>query len=416
MKQTCPSVEGWVGWIGGSALASDQHDMCSKQTSVDTARPALTCVAGGANVMCSNGRQRSNQTSTPSKDTRILATSASISAPAPKLSDRALLADRKTFFAHLHPRPFLISIIRISSITASTIFATYVTDQIEYETANEKLVSSGQITATECDDRNKAWEDVQWKMRWADYKMKALVAFGKFQATTLLIRLYERIADRRLKVGDEVLDKLTKDTFASGRRKVERNGRDANGNKLTRSEMITTCLWANAIPFLADATVQWSVLAYGYYTFWKGRQARRRKDEELAKLEYEIDGTEMEVVEGEEVAKTSSMDFGTNEEGDAVMVPPSDANDAAAAGDDICIPEDGWDSEEAKKKDADQEDEVAAVTMLLLLKSCRIAFSRGVGWVAASYGGAYGTTMWPGWGTLLGSSMADSMVASVLDG
>ena len=415
MNKQYPSVEGWVGWIGGSALAGDHHDMCSKQAStVDTARPTLTCMVGG-NAMCT-GSPNSNQVITPSRDASMLATSASVSVPAPKLSDRALLSDRKTFFAHLHPRPFLISIIRISSITASTIFATYVTDQIEYESANEKLVSSGQLTATECDDRNKAWEDVQWKMRWADYKMKALVAFGKFQATTLLIRLYERIADRRLKVGDEVLDKLTKDTFASGRRKVERNGRDANGNKLTRSEMITTCLWANAIPFLADATVQWSVLAYGYYTFWKGRQARRRKDEELAKLEYEIDGTEMEVVEGEEVAKTSSMDFGTNEEGDAVMVPPSDANDAVAAGDDICIPEDGWDSEEAKKKDADQEDEVAAVTMLLLLKSCRIAFSRGVGWVAASYGGAYGTTMWPGWGTLLGSSMADSMVASALDG
>ena len=413
MKQPCPSVEGWVGWIGGSALASSkqQHDnMFSKQTtSVPTARSTL--MAGG-NATC-NGSPYSNQGSTPAKGDRIMATSASIAAP--KLSDRALLSDRKTFFAHLHPRPFLISIIRISSITASTIFATYVTDQIEYETANEKLVSSGQITATECDDRNKAWEDVQWKMRWSDYKMKALVAFGKFQATTLLIRLYERIADQRLKVGDEVLDKLTKDAFASGRRKVERNGRDANGNKLTRSEMITTCLWANAIPFLADATVQWSVLAYGYYTFWKGRQARRRKDEELAKLEYEIDGTEMEVVEGDEVAKNSSMDFGTNDEGDAFVVPPSDANDAAA-GDEICIPEDGWDSEEAKKKDADQEDEVAAVTMLLLLKSCRIAFSRGIGWVAASYGGAYGTTMWPGWGTLLGSSMADSMVASVLDG
>ena len=413
MKQPCPSVEGWVGWIGGSALAGDQRVICSKQASVDTARPKL--MAGG-NATCTGRPSNSNQPNTPAKDTRILATSASIAITSPKLSDRSLLSDRKTFFAHLHPRPFLISIIRISSITASTIFATYVTDQIEYETANEKLVTSGQITATECDDRNKAWEDVQWKMRWADYKMKALVAFGKFQATTLLIRLYERIADRRLKVGDEVLDKLTKDTFASGRRKVERNGRDANGNKLTRSEMITTCLWANAIPFLADVTVQWSVLAYGYYTFWKGRQARRRKDEELAKLEYEIDGTEMEVVEGEEVAKTSSMDFGTGDDGtDAIMVPPSDADDAAA-GDEICILEDGWDSEEPKKKDANQEDEVAAVTMLLLLKSCRIAFSRGVGWVAASYGGAYGTTMWPGWGTLLGSSVADSMVASVLDG
>lgn len=406
MKAPCPSVDGWVGWIGGSAWATDNLKMCQE------ARPTL--IAGGTcTITCGNNGCNSNQrNSTQSQGTRILATSAIT--PAPKLTDRVLLSDRRTFFAHLHPRPFVISIFRISSITASTIFATYVTDQIEYESANEKLVTSGEITATECDARNKQWEDMQWKMRWSDYKMKALVSFGKYQATTLLMRLYERIADQRLKVGDEVLGKLTKDTFASGRRKVERNGRDANGNQLTRSEMITTCLWANVIPFLADATVQWSVLAYGYYAYWKGRQARQRKEEELAKLEYEIDGNEdggMEVVEGEEIAENTSTDFGT---GDAVVVPPSDADDGDA-GDEICIPEEGWDSEEPKPKDADQEDEVAAVTLLLFMKSCRIVFSRGVGWVAASYGGAYGTTLWPGWGTLLGTSMGDSVVASVLD-
>ena len=343
------------------------------------------------------------------KDTSILATSA-IATPAPKLSDRVLLSDRKAFFAHLHPRPFLISAVRVGSVTASTIFATYVTDQIEYESSNEKLVSADQITATECDDRNQQWEEVQWSMRWSDYKMKVVVAFARFQATTLLMRMYERIADRRLKVGDDVLDRLTKDTFASGRRKVERNGTDANGNALTRSEMVTTCLWANVIPFLADATVQWSILAYGYYTYWKGRQARRRKDEELAKLEYEIDGAEEDedggnievTVEGVEVAKTPSTDFGTSDDADA--------------GDAICIPEDGWESEAPTKKESSQDDEVAAVTLLLFMKSSRIALSRGVAWFAASYGGAYGTTLWPGWGTILGTSVGDAVVASVLDG
>lgn len=392
---SCPSVDGWVGWIGGSALASadKQHEMCRNEC----VRPTLASMTG------SNQR-----TPIPTnKDTSILATSA-IATPAPKLSDRVLLSDRKAFFAHLHPRPFLISAVRVGSVTASTIFATYVTDQIEYESSNEKLVSAGQITATECDDRNQQWEEVQWSMRWSDYKMKVVVAFARFQATTLLMRLYERIADRRLKVGDDVLDRLTKDTFASGRRKVERNGTDANGNALTRSVMVTTCLWANVIPFLADATVQWSILAYGYYTYWRGRQARRRKDEELAKLEYEIDGAEEDggdiqvTVEGVEVAKTPSMDFGTSDDADA--------------GDAICISEDGWNSEERTKKESSQDDEVAAVTLLLFMKSSRIALSRGVAWVAASYGGAYGTTLWPGWGTILGTSVGDSVVASVLDG
>ena len=394
---SCPSVDGWVGWICGSILASSdkQHEMCRNET----VRPTLASMA--------DANQRT--ATRTNKDTSILATSA-IATPAPKLSDRVLLSDRRAFFAHLHPRPFLISAVRVGSVTASTIFATYVTDQIEYESSNEKLVTAGQITATECDDRNQQWEEVQWSMRWSDYKMKVAVAFARFQATTLLMRLYERIADRRLKVGDDVLDRLTKDTFASGRRKVERNGTDAAGNALTRSEMVTTCLWANVIPFLADATVQWSVVAYGYYTYWKGRQARRRKDEELAKLEYEIDGAEEDedggnievTVEGVEVAKTPSTDFGTSDDADA--------------GDAICIPEDGWESEAPTKKESSQDDEVAAVTLLLFMKSSRIALSRGVAWFAASYGGAYGTTLWPGWGTILGTSVGDAVVASVLDG
>ena len=392
---SCPSVDGWVGWIGGSALASadKQHEMCRNEC----VRPTL------ASMTDANQRTATRT----NKDTSILATSA-IATPAPKLSDRILLSDRRAFFAHLQPRPFLISAVRVGSVTASTIFAAYVTDQIEYESSNEKLVTAGQITATECDDRNQQWEEVQWSMRWSDYKMKVAVAFARFQATTLLMRMYERIAERRLKVGDDVMDRLTKDAFASGRRKVERNGTDVAGNALTRSEMVTTCLWANVIPFLADATVQWSILAYGYYTYWKGRQARRGKDEELAKLEYEIDGAEEDggdivvTVEGVEVAKTPSTDFGTS--------------DGADAGDAICIPEDGWNSEEPTKKESNQDDEVAAVTLLLFMKSSRIALSRGVAWFAASYGGAYGTTLWPGWGTILGTSIGDAVVASVLDG
>ena len=92
-------------------------------------------------------------------------------------------------------------------------------------------------------------------------------------------------------------------------------------------------------------------------------------------------------VEGVEVAKTPSTDFGTTD----------DVDDADA----ICIPEDGWESKEPTKKESSHDDEVAAVTLLLFMKSSRIALSRGVAWFAASYGGAYGTTLWPGWGLSL---------------
>ena len=63
----------------------------------------------------------------------------------------------------------------------------------------------------------------------------------------------------------------------------------------------------------------------------------------------------------------------------------------------------------------DEENDGAAVAMSFLVKSVRIVVSLSLSLVAASIGGAYGTLLRPGWGTLLGTSLGDSLAASLLE-
>mmetsp|Transcript_18420 Transcript_18420/g.39900 ORF Transcript_18420/g.39900 Transcript_18420/m.39900 type:complete len:475 (+) Transcript_18420:52-1476(+) len=364
-------------------------------------------------------------------------TAATSTSPAPP---RALLSDRKSFLSQFHPKPLLISIIRLTTLTASTIFATYVTDQIEYETSNEKLVTSGVLTPDQCDLRNKEWEDIQWRIRWGEFKTKAMVGWFKYQVTVLIMRTYEKLAEGR--VSTETLDRLTMDTMKAGIRACDSYGVGAGSSggssggsggssssgakEAVRSEMVSTCLWANVIGFAADATVQLAILSYGYYVYYQGRRARIGTDLEVETLlgedeEVVEEEAEEEEVEGVEVTVQGEvMDDKDAAIGDDAVVPPSDADDADA-GDKICIPTEGWGTNDSgTKKDKDSttdnnNDEEGAMALSYLIKTVRIIVSRSVGLVAASYGGAYGTVLWPGWGTLLGTSVADSIVSSVLD-
>mmetsp|Transcript_11347 Transcript_11347/g.23201 ORF Transcript_11347/g.23201 Transcript_11347/m.23201 type:complete len:463 (+) Transcript_11347:65-1453(+) len=352
-------------------------------------------------------------------------TAATSTSPAPP---RALLSDRKSFLSQFHPKPLLISIIRLSTLTASTIFATYVTDQIEYETSNEKLVTSGVLTPDQCDLRNKEWEEIQWKLRWGEFKTKAMVGWFKYQVTVLIMRTYEKLAEGR--VTTETLDRLTMDTMKAGVRTCDSYGVGVGGSggsggsssakEAVRSEMVSTCLWANVIGFAADATVQLAILSYGYYVYYQGRRARIGTDLEVVELleeeeEVEVEEEAVGEVGGVEVTVQGEvMDDKDAAIGDDAVVPPSDADDADA-GDKICIPTQGWGADDKDSTDDNNNDEEGAMALSYLIKTVRIIVSRSVGLVAASYGGAYGTVLWPGWGTLLGTSVADSIVSSVLD-
>jgi hypothetical protein len=167
--------------------------------------------------------------------------------------------------------------------------------------------------------------------------------------------LYESIAARYY---DKVtLDKLTMDTFYKAK---QLSDRDLAGDKMVVGmDMFRTCLWANAIGFLADFSVQQAILCWGYYRYIQERRKRLK-------------------------AKSSSSATTTT------------TTTIKAAKDD----EEGLDG---------------AILTTMLKKSTHLFVSRSFGLVCSSAGGAVGTLFLPGWGTLLVSSMGDGAASMILD-
>jgi len=177
----------------------------------------------------------------------------------------------------------------------------------------------------------------EWDKRMEALPDKIIVAYLKYHAVILLMRLYEHIASKF--VDEEKLDELTLDTFEAAKRRA-----NAGKDGLAR-EMVTVCWKANAISFLADYSVHQVIIAYGYY---KIIQERRRK-----------------IKNG-----------------------------------------DGYENTEGNDE---------SLGLSFMKKSTMLALSRGVSLYFASVGGALGTTLWPGWGTLAGTNFGDSLALTFFE-
>lgn len=118
-----------------------------------------------------------------------------------------------------------------------------------------------------------------------------------------------------------------------------------------RRVMNETCFWSNIVAFLADYTVHQAILAYGYYMYYSKRR-RQLKDRP-------------------DSGKTSSGE--------------------------------------------PQDEEGGPIALSFLFKSSKLAVSRSLGLLFASYGGAIGSTFYPGWGTLIGTQVGDGLISTALD-
>jgi hypothetical protein len=267
-------------------------------------------------------------------------------------SGRKLLSDKKTPLSQFQPKTLLISTLRVVATQASVTLSHFFTDQLESEMKTEERVKKGEISADDADKFNDDWEDKEWTLRWSNFPERCAYAVLKYQAITLVMRLYEYIFSKR--VDAITLDKLTKDPFQAAIRTSKVTGRDSN--EMMRP-MFDTCLWSNAIAFLADYSVHQVILAYTYYVYIKEKRRRmiaEREAEVLLHVEH--------------------------------------------------------DSEE------ESEDTTAgAIAMTFTLKSTRLVVSRGLGLLACAAGGAYGSFWWPGWGTTLGQSLGDGLMSTALE-
>jgi hypothetical protein len=67
------------------------------------------------------------------------------------------------------------------------------------------------------------------------------------------------------------------------------------------------------------------------------------------------------------------------------------------------------------KHEAEDDSDLAPLMLSYITKSTSLLLSRAFSLFASALGGAFGSVMYPGWGTLLGSQFADGVVASIFD-
>jgi hypothetical protein len=178
----------------------------------------------------------------------------------------------------------------------------------------------------------------EWASRVESTPRRFCVAFLKYHAVVIVIRIFEHIASKF--VTNETLDTLTMNTFDCAQRTALTEKRGS-----LFFSMMTTCVQANAISFFADYSVHQLILAYGYYVYIKEQRKRLK-----------------------EGRNSSNADF-----------------------------------------------KLGALAGSFLRNSSLLATSRVLSLSASSLGGAVGSMVWPGWGTLVGSNIGDSLSISLID-
>lgn len=233
-------------------------------------------------------------------------------------------------------------------------------------------------------------------------------------------------------------DKVTKDTYYVARsksnelseyrymqRSSRRHNRTNTSNELQvkndqvtstyqlGKQMFTSCFYANAINFFADLTVQQCILLYGYYKFFISKERERKllrlrkKYNEELKLDQGLDYNEVKQNDddgddegdndndgGKEEKECDESDKATNE-GSINALERNISEDASIA---------PW-----------MEDEKAIIMLSFIMRSAQNTVMKAIGLVFASFGGAIGSVIYPGWGTLFGTQMGDAAISALLD-
>ncbi|KAL3794508.1 hypothetical protein HJC23_013981 [Cyclotella cryptica] len=328
---------------------------------------------------------------------------------------RVPMEDRKEPFEHLRPKALVLSTIRVTAVNISTTISAYFSDQLQSEQRIESLVDSGKLTPHEADELNEQWEEREWKLRKDALPKKVGLALVRFHACTALMRFYELVLGRYILKVDSVgraslagsspntesagscglshvqavsvMDKLTRDPFQASLRTsqllhnqehalgkvLSLDGIETSTRKELVSRMFSTCLWANIVPFLAELTVQQVALFYGYGMYYLEKRRRQKERGEMLQIDEHDPKVDAGVGSKE---NSSGHDTGKN----------CDEN--------VRIAE-------------------SAYALSLMLRSSHLTIARSMGWIAASAGGAVGSLLRPGWGTVFGIQFGDAIIVSL---
>ena len=154
-------------------------------------------------------------------------------------------------------------------------------------------------------------------------------------------------------IAEKFVDEVTLDKLTMDTfESAKRSSRQGKSPVDLGREMMITCWRANLISYLADYSVHQAILVFGYYVYIReSRRARKNKRLNEAREAYE---------------------------------------------------------------DKDMR-ESGPLVLSFVRKSTLLALSRGVGLAFASMGGAIGSVINPGWGTLAGVNLGDGVAISLTD-
>lgn len=295
----------------------------------------------------------------------------------------------------------------------------YIADQIHHESSLEKKIKEGKISLAESEQLSHQWEEIEWSKRWKTFPKKVQVALVKYHALVLFMRFYEYMIGKCVKDGLFLLDRLTKDAFKaaivkSRRRMEEPFALETNSTKNYAMEMFETCVYSNAISFLADYSIQQGILIYGYYLYVKNVQRNNRlqrfQQEQSLNLDYEL---------------VPSVQ-------DDLVLPPQEEGGGGVCTEGGVAKDDG-DHHEIEKEQQDQPQsqsecnissyipkdighyQSGGLLLSFMYKSSQLLVSRAIGLLMAGIGGAVGSLMKPGWGTMVGVQLGDACVSALLE-
>jgi hypothetical protein len=295
-------------------------------------------------------------------------------------------------------------------VQGSQIFTGYLTDQLQHESKLEQDLTDGKISQFELEIRNNQWEEVEWDKRLQSLPGKIRTALVKYHVLMLLMRFYEKVigimAERAL------MEKLTKDAFKSAvreSRKIDAGERKADGYA---KEMFDTCLYSNMISFMADYSIQQGFLAYGYYLYIRNAKKEKKFDVFKSKedlhslsLDYELnDGVEDDLF----VDPNQDNIVASGDGGDG------DGGDGDSDGDEPGEKPTKHDSSALSSFNPDKSGS-GGIIFSFVYKSSNLIITRAIGLFMASIGGAFGSTIRPGWGTLFGVQIGDAIASTLLD-
>mmetsp|Transcript_4199 Transcript_4199/g.6214 ORF Transcript_4199/g.6214 Transcript_4199/m.6214 type:complete len:326 (-) Transcript_4199:89-1066(-) len=183
--------------------------------------------------------------------------------PNSSVAKRVYLSDQKKPFEHFKPKSLLISTCRVVFVQAATTVSTVVADQLHTEMEREISIQKGLLTPDQAEKDAEEWDRVHVRKCFERFPHKCMNALIRFHAATLMMRWYEHKALSLFSI--RAVDKLTKDTYTSAKRKYARNNED---RVKTGTQMFSTSLRASAIAVLSDLTVQQAILSFGYGLYY----------------------------------------------------------------------------------------------------------------------------------------------------